>query len=151
MYQRTVTFGEAITMGFNKLLTFSGRSSRSEFWWWYLFTYIIFQIISWAALTIFGINAALLLDASSDASQVLFGALGIGGTFALCVISILQIIAWLPISIRRLHDTGRGGGWIFISLIPLIGWIWYLILLLLPSQLTDNRFGPIPNLQKQGW
>lgn len=51
----------------------------------------------------------------------------------------------LAVSVRRLHDIGKGGGWIFISLVPLIGGIWYLVLMLLPSQPGGNRFGSQPN------
>ena len=56
----------------------------------------------------------------------------------------VMVIPTLSISVRRLHDTGHGGGWIFISLIPLAGQIWYLILMLQPSEEGDNRFGPQP-------
>lgn len=32
-----VSFGEAVSTGFKKYATFSGRARRSEYWWWFLF------------------------------------------------------------------------------------------------------------------
>ena len=37
---------------------------------------------------------------------------------------------------------GKGGQWYWISLIPIIGGIWLLVLLCMPSEPQDNRFGP---------
>lgn len=67
--------------------------------------------------------------------------------WAYTVMSIYSLAILLPslaVSVRRLHDTGRGGGWIFISLVPIIGGIWYFILTVLPSQPGPNRFGEEP-------
>ena len=36
-----MSFGGAIRAGFSKYATFSGRASRSEFWWWYLFSCLV--------------------------------------------------------------------------------------------------------------
>ena len=52
--------------------------------------------------------------------------------------ALAVIIPSLAITVRRLHDTGRSGGWIFISLVPLIGEIW-LIILLCQSTVEDYR------------
>jgi hypothetical protein len=46
--------------------------------------------------------------------------------------------------VRRLHDTGRSGWWWLITLIPLVGGIWMLVLLCLDGQTGPNRFGPDP-------
>ena len=37
----TMTFGQSIKHVFSNYATFQGRASRSEFWWWYLFTIIV--------------------------------------------------------------------------------------------------------------
>lgn len=58
-------------------------------------------------------------------------------------IALLVWIATLTIKARRLHDTDRSAGWIFIQLIPLIGTIWFFILMVLPttseSRWVDNQ------------
>lgn len=70
-------------------------------------------------------------------------------TFLLSLIPIVNFIAWLAlllpsiaVNVRRMHDLGKGGGWIFIGLIPLVGFIWALVLWCTPSEPCDNRFGP---------
>lgn len=37
----TMGFGEAIKVCFNKYADFSGRASRAEYWWFYLFTFLV--------------------------------------------------------------------------------------------------------------
>ena len=72
-----------------------------------------------------------------------------GGTMAIILANILYwgaILAFfvpgLAVAWRRLHDMGKGGQWYWISLIPIIGSIWLLVLLCTPSEPQDNRFGP---------
>lgn len=48
------------------------------------------------------------------------------------------------IGTRRLHDTGRSGWWILISLIPVVGAIWLIVLLCLDSQPEANEWGENP-------
>ena len=58
--------------------------------------------------------------------------------------AIGNIIPLLACGIRRLHDTDRSGWWILISLIPLIGTIWLIVLMCLDGTSGRNRFGPDP-------
>ncbi len=60
------------------------------------------------------------------------------------IYSLAVLLPSLAVSVRRLHDIGKGGGWIFINLVPVIGSIWYIILTVLPSQRGYNRFGAQP-------
>jgi uncharacterized membrane protein YhaH (DUF805 family) len=48
-------------------------------------------------------------------------------------------IASLTVKIRRLHDTNRSGWWLLIELIPIIGTIWFFILMILPGR-TNTRW-----------
>jgi uncharacterized membrane protein YhaH (DUF805 family) len=50
----------------------------------------------------------------------------------------------LAVTVRRLHDTGKSGFWIFIALIPLIGSIWLLVLLCTEGTAGENKYGPDP-------
>lgn len=61
------------------------------------------------------------------------------------IVSIAMFIPSLAVTWRRLHDTGRAGGYFFIGLIPLVGWIILLIWLCQPSQPGPNRFGEGPD------
>jgi uncharacterized membrane protein YhaH (DUF805 family) len=91
--QRQVTFGEAIQLGLKKYATFDGRASRSEFWWFILFTALVSAIVG-----VF----------HSDALTSL--------------VSIILLLPSLAIGARRLHDTGRSGWWLIIA-ITVIGYI----------------------------
>ena len=121
MYQKQVSFVEAIKMGFNKYCCFQGRASRSEFWFWALFTFVV--------------QAVLAAFGNSTAIQVIYG-----------LFSLAVLLPNLGLLVRRLHDIGRAGGWIFINLIPLVGAIIFIIWMCKPSEVGDNRFGQMPNL-----
>jgi hypothetical protein len=60
------------------------------------------------------------------------------------IVTVALLLPSICVAIRRLHDTGRGGGWCFIALIPLVGAIWLLVLMLLPGEPETNRFGDVP-------
>lgn len=118
-YQREVSLADAIRMGFNNYVKFSGRSSRSEYWWWTLFTFLV------------GL-AAGLIDSN--------GYLG-----AICSLALL--LPGLGLACRRLHDIGRAAGWIFINCIPVVGNIIFIVWACMPSEPMANRFGPVPNVR----
>lgn len=59
-------------------------------------------------------------------------------------LSILLLLPLLTVSWRPMHDIGKGGGWWFITLIPLVGIIWWIILAVKPGEPTANRFGDVP-------
>jgi uncharacterized membrane protein YhaH (DUF805 family) len=114
-----VTFGEAISDGFSKYATFSGRTSRSGYWWFYLF-YILVLI------------GASILDAAIKSP----------------VLSILAVLGlFLPtlaVLVRRLHDTDHSGWWVLISLIPLVGTI-VLIVFACTDSGPPNKYGNGPD------
>jgi uncharacterized membrane protein YhaH (DUF805 family) len=122
-----MTFTDSVRSCINKYATFSGRASRSEFWWFWLFIFIV-QIVS---LTIFSVIGYLL--GGYD-----------GCTISLSICSVLCIllltVPYLSVLVRRLHDTNHSGWWYFISLIPLIGTIWMIILLATDSD-EENKYG----------
>jgi uncharacterized membrane protein YhaH (DUF805 family) len=118
-----MNFPQAIASGFAKYVTFSGRASRSEYWYWVLFLFlghIVFEIL----------DAAIFHNANLGPLNALF--------------SLATIIPSLAIEIRRLHDVDRTGWWILISL-TIIGLI-YPLLVWKCTKGTDgaNRFGPDP-------
>jgi uncharacterized membrane protein YhaH (DUF805 family) len=107
-----------------KYFDFSGRATRSEYWF--------FQLISILLLIIL---ISILASISSLEEYIV------------TTVMIYFIITFIPsfsISFRRLHDTGRSGWWILISFIPLIGPIIMLFFLITDSQLGTNKYGPNP-------
>lgn len=107
-----------------KYAQFKGRAGRSEFWMFYLVYFIIGAVFS------------ILMNLVASISFLYYIIL------VLQVIVILGLLVpTLAVSVRRLHDIGKGGGWIFINLIPLIGSIWFLVLLIKEGEKVANRFG----------
>ena len=128
-----MTFGESIKTVFSKYAVFQGRASRSEFWWWYLFTAIIGIAIS----TIMNIATAGAA-ASGDVNAVLAAQAPF-----LVISSLVSLVFLLPtigVTVRRLHDTNRSGGWWWIQLIPFVGIIIIIVFAASPSVDQGNRF-----------
>ena len=124
MYQRQLSFSEAVTKALTvNYCNFEGRASRSEYWWFFLFNFI----------------AGLVIGAVFVWSETLEYL--VSGLF-----SLAMLLPGLGLSVRRLHDTGRSGWWIFINVIPLIGQLIYLYFTVQPSQNVPNKWGGVPNL-----
>ncbi|MCL6294296.1 DUF805 domain-containing protein [Jejuia spongiicola] len=105
---------------------FSGRARRQEYWMYALFWSII--VISMSIL--------------AEYTEKYLGFTW-GFTFFI-IFSIATLIPWLAVNVRRLHDTGKSGGYFFVNFIPLIGRIWYLILVCTDGESGPNQYGPDP-------
>jgi uncharacterized membrane protein YhaH (DUF805 family) len=114
----------------DKYASFDGRARRKEFWSFALFNAIIYFIF-------YAVGIFLAVSTRSETlALIVFGILGI---YALGI-----IVPSLAVTVRRLHDIGKGGGWIFISCIPFVGGLILFVFTLLDSEAGENRFGPNP-------
>ncbi|MFD6492768.1 DUF805 domain-containing protein [Streptomyces sp. NPDC060188] len=105
-----------------KYASFQGRARRSEYWMFALFNVVI-------ALVLLGLAAAT----KSTAFYVLY------------IVYILAVILpSLGVLVRRLHDTGRSGGWFFISFVPFVGGLVLFIFTVLEGNPGPNEYGPNP-------
>ena len=100
---------EAFTTAWRKSFAYGGSATRSEYWWFYL-TNLIVVFVPILAITV-----------ATDST-------GIGYIYM-----IAQIFPSLSIIVRRLRDIGKDWKWMFISLVPLIGGLWFLYLMCQPS------------------
>jgi uncharacterized membrane protein YhaH (DUF805 family) len=115
-------FGGAIKSGFSKYAVFSGVASRSEFWYWTLFT----QLVS-MALSIVQSSSTALFPATSSAAlgdqgtnQILSRVFAEGNTSILSSLWGLAIfIPTLAISARRLRDAGKSPKLLWLYLAPM--------------------------------
>jgi uncharacterized membrane protein YhaH (DUF805 family) len=114
-----MSFTDAISDGFSKYVTFTGRSSRAAYWWWTLFN-------------VLALIAGYIVDAV------------LGTAFVYLIVVAALLLPNLAVTVRRLHDTGRTGWWILISLIPLVGSIVLLVFMLLGSE-GPNKWGQAPD------
>jgi uncharacterized membrane protein YhaH (DUF805 family) len=108
-----------------KYATFSGRAQRAEYWYFFLFYFLIFIGLS----IIDNITGSF----NAEAGMGLLGGLSILGL----------LIPSLSVGVRRLHDTGRSGWWLLIGLIPLVN-IVLLIFFVQDSAPSENSYGPNP-------
>ncbi len=99
---------------------FSGRAGRPEFWMFFLFHFIILVVL-------------ILLSSRMSFFNIVYLIYALG-----------TIIPYIAVVIRRLHDTDKSGWFILIGLIPVVGGIILLVLLALPGNDGDNRFGAPP-------
>ena len=114
----------------DKYASFDGRARRKEYWSFALFNAIIYFIF-------YAVGIFLAVSTRSGTlALIVFGILGI---YALGI-----IVPSLAVTVRRLHDIGKGGGWIFISCVPFVGGLILLVFTLLDSEAGENRFGPNP-------
>jgi uncharacterized membrane protein YhaH (DUF805 family) len=113
-------FSESIRTCLTKYVVLSGRAERSEYWWFSLFAILVYV-------------AAMLLK-----NVLPFGL----GTY---LYPATQLALFLPLwgaGVRRLHDTGRSGWWLLITLIPIVGSLLLPVWLVGGSTPGPNTFGP---------
>lgn len=118
---------------FKNYVNFSGRSRRSEFWYYYLFIWIIYSI-----LTI--ITLQVVNDFSDWKSAI----------YIFVLSSFIWLITFLPswaVTVRRLHDVNRTGKWILLTFVPIINFlVVFLLLIWYISNGTNgsNNYGDDP-------
>jgi uncharacterized membrane protein YhaH (DUF805 family) len=121
-------FGESIKHVFSNMTNFSGRASRSEFWWFYLFTVIL------------GLVLSLIVSMTGGDS-----ASGAGVNIIMFVVYVILVLASLSVSVRRLHDSNKSGWLVLLNLLCCIGPIILIIFWVQPSTEGDNTYGPRPS------
>lgn len=144
-----MSFGESIKRVFKNLTNFQGRARRSEFWWFYLFVTLVslplaFVVYIPLMLWGFSVGAAATPNTTSltdeQATQLVVAVLAtVGLAFLLgLVVFGLTLAVW----VRRLHDAGYSGHWLWLSLAGLS--IVPLVFAILEGQPHENRWGPDP-------
>lgn len=119
-----MSFSQSISIGMGKYATFSGRASRSEFWWFYLFLTLLSWVVPIVGAVIIGGNPLL--------QEIL--------TY---IVALAVFLPMLSVTARRLHDTGRTGWWQLLYL-TIIGGILVLIWCAFDTKMETNKYGPIP-------
>ncbi|MFB9994301.1 DUF805 domain-containing protein [Deinococcus oregonensis] len=118
---------EFLTM-FRRFKDFSGRSRRREYW----ISTLIFQLI------LIGLSRLeMVLDLNFGVPEVEEGPL-------VLLYNVILFIPVLALNIRRLHDVGRSGWWLFMSLVPLVGWLVLLNFFVREGEARSNKWGPNP-------
>ena len=98
-------------------VNFQGRATRPEFWYFFLFNFVVSFIL---------------------------GLLGRVGTTLSSVWSLAILLPQLGLGVRRLHDIGKSGWLMLLSLIPIVGWIILIIWWAKEGDPNENQYGPVP-------
>ena len=132
-------FTSAIKSGFSNYFNSSGRASRSEYWYWFLFNVIVgFALgIIEGALGLYMIDPVLLDPEMPEYGEI--GGLGLLSPIA----NLALFIPSLAMGWRRLHDIDKSGAWWFIWL-TCVGAIVLLVWAATKGTAGPNRFGPDP-------
>ena len=141
------SFGQIFKGLFTAPFKWNARSTRKAFW--------VAFAIQCVASVILSILIAVSLIPSAHYSYT-NGSVNwsiTGGSLAIVTI-ILEIIwvlllLWIQLgmlgyAVRRLHDIGKNGWWYFIILIPIIGSIWFFVLMCKDSKYGENQYGRNP-------
>ena len=115
-----MTFQQSVQTCLNKYADFTGKASRPEYWWFFLFTFIIGLVA--------GIFDGVIFPGFKD----------IVGTGPLQLLfNVAVIVPGLAVGARRLHDTNRSGWWQLLYL-TIIGIPVVIIFMVLPSREDEN-------------
>jgi uncharacterized membrane protein YhaH (DUF805 family) len=113
----------ALKDGFARYVDFKSRSTRSQFWWWTLWSFII-----------------------SIGARFVDGVLGAGDSGPVgLLVSLAIFLPSIAVAIRRLHDTGRAGWWYLLIFLPIIGWIILIVFYCTKTHEAANQWGLPPN------
>ena len=97
----------------------SGRASRSEYWYSLLWVILILTVVGCVPYFLGVDDEFLTVD----------------------VLSVLLGILTLPVIIRRLHDLNRSGGWFFIVFIPIVGQFLLPLYFIKRGTVGTNKYG----------
>ncbi len=128
------SLGSAFKDFFKRYTDFSGRSTRSAYWFWQLASFLINILVQLLYLVV-GMMAVVNEN--------------IGGGLAILLIvlsilwSLVIIIPNLALSVRRLHDIGKSGWNLFLPLIPVLVFVVCSVLCVEASESTANVLGVV--------
>lgn len=113
-------FSEALKLASGRIGDFKGRSRRSEFWWFMLVAMIINFVLS------------LAFTAFQTVNQV---------------VNVLIMLCCLSLTVRRLHDTGKSGIWVYVSFLAGIAYSLYFTYSGIAQELTAVNADPTTALK----
>lgn len=131
-----MTFVEAIKTGLSKYVTWKGRASRSEFWFFILFAFIC-AIVASIIDGILGTTFKTVNPMTGLQQNAGYG-------YVYIIVALALFLPNISVMVRRLHDTGRSGWWYWIALIPLVGVILLIVWFATKGTTGSNEYGEDP-------
>ena len=115
-----MNFSQSISTCMSKYVTFKGRASRSEYWWFFLFA----LLIGWGA----EIVAAIAYTGQDLTGEILS-----------LIVSLVFVLPSIAVGTRRLHDIGKSGWWQLLYL-TIIGGILVLVWLSTDTKSAGDKY-----------
>ena len=118
---------DSVITCFRKYVDFEGRASRSEYWWFYLFTWILSL-------------GGSVMDNMTDSGELFYW-----------ITAIATFTPAIAAGARRLHDVNKSGWWQLISGLPFVGIIGLIFLLIwwcTEGEKKKNKYGPPLKLKR---
>ena len=122
---RMMSFGDSVrNCLFNNYVGFNGRASRSEYWFWVLFTILISIVTGIIDGFVFGLE----FDDPAWISDIT---------------NLIFLLPGLSVSVRRLHDVGQSGWWILsaIFILPILLLLFWMVI---EGDSNANEYGGVP-------
>jgi uncharacterized membrane protein YhaH (DUF805 family) len=147
--------------------SWGGRAGPTEFWW-YTLVFVTLQVLAIGFLTLPPTRVAwwwyqaytdgearaweaLVFFEPPPFPDLLMPVRVMRAEWAIWfLVSLLPTLSWIGVVLRRLHDTDHRGWWFWIILIPGVGLPLLIVLLIAPSEIHRNRYGPGPGVPKRG-
>ena len=159
-----MNLAESILTCFRKYIVFSGRAQRSEYWWFFLFTFVISVVLGILAIFASALRflewvffLAVLLPSLAVTARRLHDTNRTGWWMLMLIgLGLAGIIAGAVVGAIIYHDEEWGPLLVFLVSIAggLLGWVaGYLVLLyflIQPSNPGANQYGPNPLQPQQG-
>lgn len=133
---------DKITRPWRHYADFAGRSSRTEFWLFFLVFYAVLAAL--VGVPIMAMGAANVFELGAEPSGAMLATFIPAGLLVLAA-----IMPSIALAVRRLHDSDKSGWLYLLTFIPYIGWIFFLIFGFLPPTRGDNRFGHDPRVNAE--
>lgn len=131
----SVSMVQAVKLWLKNWKNFSGRASRSEYWW-----VILALSILEAVLLVVMLVATMVAAAVGNGSGDLIGTAFILVWGLMVVIGLATVVPTVALGVRRLHDTNQSGWLHLVSLLGGIGSIIMIVLCAQPSSPAGARF-----------
>ena len=123
---------QSFLLAWKNAFVFKGKTSRKDFWFFQLASFILFLILNIAQNLLVNLQYAFFTSDFSLLSTI-FAVIG----QTISIVSFFYIlgnfIVGLSISVRRLNDISKKWAWIFIQIIPILGSIYFIYLMCQPS------------------
>ena len=111
---------------FKGYVDFTGRSTRSEYWWIWLTNMILL-------VPFYSAYFKVLANPRNEAALVALGGIAI----IYMIFGLALILPMLALTVRRLRDAGFHWALIFVAFIPMVGGIALLVLLAMPTKQVE--------------